>query len=295
MLRSGQPVVTVRIVGGLGNQMFQYACGRAAAYRNGGRLLLDLSAFKRYELHRFGLHSFHIAASVAPYRLQTDSVLYAGLRCLGISSRWRMAVQGVDYIKEDEDLSFQPRILETHASAYLDGYWQNEIYFADVANIIRDEFQLNHFESASDDNMPGKRGGVVSLHIRRGDYAHNLKANAVHGVLGLEYYRNAVAYLANRIGNHFHIMVFSDDIEWARQNLDFEQSMSFISGSTVMPHEDLRKMASCDHHIIANSSFSWWGAWLNPSATKIVVAPKRWFVVPQLNDRNICPPSWERI
>jgi hypothetical protein len=284
--------IAVHIVGGLGNQMFQYACGRATALRSGARLLLDLSSFERYKLHRYGLDGFCIGAAAAPRRLQTGSALQASLGRFGLDKRRVMALQGFDYIAENANLDFEPRMLAPLTRAYVDGYWQNEVYFTDAASQIRAEFQLlrpSPVAQASDD-LP-----QVSLHIRRGDYVNNPAANSVHGVLGLDYYRDAVALVASRIGDNFRLVVFSDDIEWARQNLTFSQPMTFVSGSTATPHEDLHMMASCDHHIIANSSFSWWGAWLNASTTKIVIAPKRWFVAPQFSQLHICPPEWERV
>ena len=296
MTNSGHGAIIVRVVGGLGNQMFQYACGRAAALRSRGQLLLDLSAFERYKLHHYGLDAFRITAQTAPRRLQTGSALQASLRRLGLTTDLQLTLQGFDCIKEGEDLAFQSCMLEHHAKAYLDGYWQDETYFADAADILRAEFQLRRLgatpnaRAITDDDSP-----LVSLHIRRGDYVHNPMDNSVHGVLGLDYYRDAIRLLAKRIGERFRIVVFSDDIEWARQNLAFRQPLSFFSGSTATPHEDLHIMASCDHHIIANSTFSWWGAWLNPSSTKVVVTPKCWFVASRLAHRHICPPSWERI
>jgi len=284
--------IAAHIVGGLGNQMFQYACARAAAQRSGTRLLLDLSSFERYKLHRYGLDGFCIDAASAPRRLQTGSLMQAGLVRLGLDNRKIMALQGYDYIAESPSMEFEPRMLAPLGRAYITGYWQNEAYFADAADQIRKEFQLPRPAAPLPvpDELPR-----VSLHIRRGDYVTNPTANAVHGVLGLDYYRDAVALVASRIGADFRLVVFSDDIEWARQNLAVSQPMSFISGSTATPHEDLHQMASCDHHIIANSSFSWWGAWLNPSPAKVVVTPQRWFVAPQFAHLHACPPQWERV
>jgi hypothetical protein len=296
MSNSKNHVVIVRVVGGLGNQMFQYACARAEALRCNGQLLLDLSAFKQYRLHQYGLDSFCITAPAATGMLQTGSRLHASLRRFGLSRQLQMRLQGVCYIKEPDNMALQPRMQGNHAKIYLDGYWQNEAYFADASDIIRAEFQLPrpgfapNVRTLLDNDLP-----IVSLHIRRGDYVTNPMANAVHGVLHLDYYRDAIEMLVKHLGERFQIVVFSDDIEWARQKLICSQPLYFIPGSTVTPHEDLHMMASCDHHIIANSSFSWWGAWLNPSASKIVIAPKRWFIAPQFRNRDICPPSWVQI
>lgn len=288
--------IAAHIVGGLGNQMFQYACGLAAARRSNAQLLLDLSVFERYKLHRYGLDGFQIDAASAPRRLQTGSQLQAGLKQFGLTNKRIMALQGFDYIAENDDLSFQPRLFERHSRAYLHGYWQNQAYFHDAADQVRAQFQLRRSgpppraRALAQNDLP-----LVSLHIRRGDYVTSATANSVHGVLGLDYYRDAVALLIDRIGRDFHLVVFSDDIEWARQNLAFTQPMSFVNGSTATPHEDLHMMASCDHHIVANSSFSWWGAWLNASPAKIVITPQRWFVAPQFAHLHICPPEWERV
>jgi hypothetical protein len=276
--------------------MFQYACARAAALHCNGQLLLDLSAFEQYKLHQYGLDSFRITAPAATGILQTGSRLQASLRRFGLSRQWQMRLQGFCYIKEPDDMALQPCMQGNHAKTYLEGYWQDETYFADATDIIRAEFQLRrpgfapNVRTLLDNDLP-----IVSLHIRRGDYVTNPMANAVHGVLHLDYYLNAIELLVKRLGERFRIVVFSDDIEWARHKLNCNQPLYFISGSTVTPHEDLHMMASCDHHIIANSSFSWWGAWLNPSPKKVVIAPKNWFITPKLAHRNICPPFWDRI
>ncbi|MBF9046475.1 alpha-1,2-fucosyltransferase [Rhodobacterales bacterium LSUCC0031] len=295
MSNSVENVIVVHVVGGLGNQMFQYACGRAAAARCGGRLLLDLSAFERYKLHSYGLDGYRISAKTAPRRLQTSSVLQASLRHLGLAKPWQMKVQGFEYILENQDFEFQSRILAQHKKVYLEGYWQDERYFADFADLIRADFRPRCPGNTTYTNTIADGSLLVSLHIRRGDYLDNPIANSVHGVLGLNYYQEAVELMVRRIGERFRIVVFSDDIEWARQNLCFQQPLSFVRGSAATPYEDLLTMASCDHHIIANSSFSWWGAWLNPSLTKVVITPRRWYAAPELAHHNICPSSWERI
>ena len=297
MDNSNKPVVVIRIVGGLGNQMFQYACGRAATLRNGGRLILDTSAFNKYKLHRLGLDEFRISSLSNSKETQIPSIFHGVTNWILFKSRWLMALKGITYIKEGTNLSFQSRVFEKNKKMYLDGYWQNENYFADVADIIRAEFQLKEISISTRTFIEKTKGKLplVSLHIRRGDYLQNPDANFVHGVLDIKYYQEAVKLISNRIGNNFRLIVFSDDIDWAKQNLYFDQQIIFVSGNLESPQQDLYAMSVCDHHIIANSTFSWWGAWLNPSTSKIVVAPKRWFVSPELFRQNICPLSWELI
>jgi hypothetical protein len=288
------PVVVVRIVGGLGNQMFQYACGKAVALRSGAKLYLDVSAFSRYKQHIYGLGGFPVSVPFAPFRLQTGGVTFSFIRRAGIDVRHMLLVQGFHYLTENLDLSFHENLLNKHQSVYLDGYWQSERYFREFTNDIRNDFfpydARCSFRARFADDLPS-----VSLHVRRGDYLSNAQANSVHGVLDVDYYRAAVSIMAERIGPKFRVIVFSDDIDWAKDNLSLAQPMDFVSGSTELPHEDLRRMASCDHHIIANSSFSWWGGWLNPSQDKQVIAPKRWFITSQYVYDQICPAEWIRI
>ena len=136
---------------------------------------------------------------------------------------------------------------------------------------------------------------AVSLHVRRGDYVSDPATNRFHGTCSPDYYRQAVDYVIGRAGVP-HLFVFSDDQEWTRANLQF--AVPRRSSSANPPdcgYRDMQLMARCRHHIIANSSFSWWGAWLNPSPEKIVVAPKQWFSSPRNDTRDLVPPNWVRM
>lgn len=294
MFSHQQNIIVVRIVGGLGNQMFQYACGRALAVRSGARLLLDISAFERYKLHGFGLDGFETIKERAPFRLCTGSALHAVIKKAGVGTARLLSLQGFHYISENDDLSTQSQLFGACRKAYIDGYWQCEDYFRDVADLIRSEFRLRTM-AVPEPRVPRNGRTRVSLHIRRGDYVNNVQTNAIHGVLSIDYYEYAISFIEKHIGSDFELIVFSDDIEWARQNLASKQPMTFVPGSKRLPHTDLHMMAACDHHIIANSSFSWWGAWLNPSPVKTVIAPKRWFMTEKYAHHHICPPEWIRV
>ncbi len=135
----------------------------------------------------------------------------------------------------------------------------------------------------------------VSLHIRRGDYVSNKVTNQVHGVCDLNYYSHAISYIAERISNT-HLFVFSDDPEWAKGNLKTEIPTFFVDNNRAdKDYEDLKLMRQCKHNIIANSSFSWWGAWLNQNAGKIVIAPKKWFNDKSINTKDLIPEKWIRL
>ena len=133
----------------------------------------------------------------------------------------------------------------------------------------------------------------VSVHVRRGDYVSNPTTAQVHGFLGLEYYQKAMNTMLEKIDNP-HFFVFSDDPEWTERNIKTDAPVTYIKYNGAKNYEDLRLMSTCKHHIIANSSFSWWGAWLSPDRENIIIAPKRWFKSDKLNARDLIPEPWHK-
>lgn len=292
--------VVARIVGGLGNQMFQYAAGRALALRLGIPLLVDTSAYSAYRLHRYGLDSLNVDARAAPWHCRLGGKALDLLHHLRLSPQRYLQLVGVQRLAEPPDLAFAPELLTAIPAGpvYVDGYWQNQRYFMDHEAQIRHEFTLRPplmEEYARIKNQLRSECPCVSLHIRRGDYVSDIRTTATHGVMAEDYYHAAIARMREHIGPDFRIAVFSDDIQWARTNLCFGYETLFVEGDTRAPHIDLFLMASCHHHIIANSSFSWWGAWLNPDLYKVVIAPQRWFHTTQLLSAEICPQPWIRL
>ncbi len=179
---------------------------------------------------------------------------------------------------------------------YLFGYFQSDRYFRDVRDtILEDLTVLEPMDEVNEDmakKMEGSRS--VCLHVRRGDYITNQDANRILGVDLTDYYHQAVRQMNERLGE-CHYFVFSDEPEWVRRNLDIGNDFTVVDiNPPEKAEQDLRLMSLCSNFIIANSSFSWWGAWLSRSPDKIVMAPKRWF----LDDRNVkdrCPEEWIRI
>ncbi len=290
-------MVIVRLMGGLGNQMFQYAAGRAVAHRNQAPLKLDVAAFERDAARSYRLHHFNIEASiVAPDDVVrfTKQDLWSRIlrrveRHLLPPSRRSMFVQRFDH--------FDPDILRLGGSVYLRGYWQSEKYFKDIEHIIRQDFTFRHAPDAENQGLARiiANANSVSLHIRRGDYVSNPRFFRKFGVCSLEYYQSAAAKVAEKV-NDPHLFVFSDDIDWARDNLRLQYPLTLVAHNDAdKDYEDLRLMSLCRHHIIANSSFSWWGAWLCTNPVKIVIAPKRWSNVPSWDTRDLIPDSWQRI
>ena len=283
-------MISTRIRGGLGNQLFQYCAGRALALRHGVDLSLDLRDYDGPNAFSVGLDHFNVQTVVAE-RLpagREDGVLKALGKIVkgGALHTYREASLGYD-------VGFETLPGETH----LRGYWQSERYFLDYEAQIRSDLQIIAIPSQQNVDAQAEIGAAnaVSLHIRRGDYVSNAKFNAAHGTCDLDYYARAAAFVAERVGDPV-IYAFSDDPAWVAENLKLPFEMRFVDhndGSTA--HEDLRLMATCKHHIIANSSFSWWGAWLNPLKDKVVAAPTQWFADPAKSNPDILPQSWHAV
>jgi hypothetical protein len=280
--------------------MFQYATARAVAYRTNMPLKLDVTAFANYELHSYCLGCFNIIENFAtetevsrfrrPRRRQI--VAFTTYEIKRHLLPWRR-----QKFVEERGLSFDPGILRIGGGVYLAGYWQSEKYFADVAELIRQEFTLKSGPDKLNRQVLDEieAANSVSLHIRRGDYISDPVTNQVHGVLGLDYYSRAVNYIASKTAQP-HFFVFSDDIAWAKENLRLPFPLSFVEHNGQDKEcEDLRLMCHCKHHITANSSFSWWGAWLNANPDKIVISPEKWFNDPSLDTKDLIPEYWVKI
>jgi hypothetical protein len=292
-------MVIVGLMGGLGNQMFQYAAGRAVAHRNRTPLKLDISAFEQDPLRSYRLHHFNIVESIAT----PDEVARLTKRGRGLWNRishrleryllplYKQSVfaQRFDY--------FDPDILRVRGNVYLVGYWQSEKHFKDIEQIIRQDFTLRHAPDAGNQRLIRimTNTNSVSLHIRRGDYVSNPVTYRYHGVCSLDHYRAAVARLTQTVKRP-HFFIFSDDMEWAQQNLKLDYPVTYVTHNGVeRDYADLRLMSQCKHHIIANSAFSWWGAWLCTYPPKIVIAPQKWFNKANCDTRDLTPASWIRL
>jgi len=292
-------MVIVQLNGGLGNQMFQYANGRAIAFRNQVALGLDTSILQRSYSRPYKLCYFNVSAELVSPE-QVRRVIEAGTTK---ASRLKNSVaQSLKpyyrrKIFRERLQGYDPNILKAIPPVYLAGYWQSEEYFKDIEGIIREE--LRHKQPPDAFNLASlgeiQATNSVSVHVRRGDYVTNPKTNQVHGLCTLDYYDRAVQIMAEKV-EHPHFYIFSDDSEWSQTNLKLNFPTRFVSHNGIeMDYEDLRLMSHCKHHILANSSFSWWGAWLSGFSQKIVIAPIHWFNDPSLDSRHALPRGWIRI
>lgn len=273
-------MITVNIKGGLGNQMFQYACARALALENNDELQLVRNASTSDIARPFSLTAFNIKGKVV-----TKESVPAYLRLL---SKLRQKITREFYV------NFQPSILNKKGNMYLDGYFQSEKYFVNSAEIIRQDFTLKEPLTESTVRFATQIQNTlhaVSLHVRRGDY---LKESDFKDIANQEYFANAIKHIKEKVaGAQFY--VFSDDIEWCKANLPLPAESVFVSNPDLEDYEELTLMSYCRHHIIANSSFSWWGAWLGSNTEKVVVAPKRWSNNHENWYRDIIPTTWTRL
>jgi glycosyl transferase family 11 len=283
--------------------MFQYATARAVSLRCGAPLMLDVSGFDRFKgtSRRYELNDFPIQAALA----KDSDLTYFGLKAsphLHWLDRLRSTLQlrrrhRTGPIHCEPHFHFDAKVAALHAPIYLDGYWQSEKYFLPYADILRREFSLalplereNAAFAAAIDAV-----NAISLHVRRGDYVTDSTTNRYHGLCSLDYYRQAVDYIKARVEAP-HLFIFSDDRDWTRNHLRFELPTTFVDANPPdRGYRDMQLMARCRHHIVANSSFSWWGAWLNPSREKIVIAPRRWFASDAYDTRDLIPESWVKL
>lgn len=292
-------MIVVKLIGGLGNQMFQYAAGRALAHHHETDLFLDTTALGcdtegAYTPRNYELGVFNIKAQMAGKTLleyfDTDARVKNKIK-----SYFPSLCKSLVY--NESGFSFDQRFFSLPASTYLNGYWQNEKYFSGIGDMLKKELSLRNlsdphvavFSHVSEVNS-------ISIHVRRGDYLTSGPTSSFHGVLPLDYYRDAITHFADRHDDAV-FFVFSDDIPWCECNFGFIKNVSFVSGErlALTAQEELMLMSSCRHNIIANSSFSWWAAWLNKNETKTVIAPKVWFYGSEQQPSELIPSGWLRL
>ena len=289
-------MVVVHLYGGLGNQLFQYATGRSVAVHHRTALRLDAMDYTLHPSRAYCLGHFNIQAKLA-WRGPFVGPL-AGFRSRHLL-RWQRMLPyfWLRSIKDRPRHRFNPVIFEAGRNVRLKGYWQNERYFASIADLLRQELTVRTPPDRENAALAAAIREVesVSLHVRRTDYVGDDAGRRKHGSCAIEYYRTAVRELAARVREP-HFFVFSDDPAWTRANLGFLHPATFVTHNGIdRSQEDLRLMTLCRHHIIANSTFSWWGAWLGTKPGRVVIAPKRWFAADTYDTRELIPCTWQRI
>lgn len=291
-------MIITRLIGGLGNQMFQYAAGKALACRHGVEVKVDLSELNKSAANQYTQRHYELGIFASGIQVANDKDLKPFAE--GDGSRIRRELQRrLPFLFNtlcavESGAAYHPKFVSYPKNTCLQGFWQSERYFKDYEQEIRKDFRFREsvIEACKPIASRIRSCQAVSLHVRRGDYVSNPSANQFHGLCSPRYYSDAVDHIAGT-EKSMELFVFSDDIAWCRENLSFGYPVHFMETNSA--YEDLYLMSQCRHHIIANSSFSWWGAWLNDRSNKIVVAPKQWFLDPSVNTSDIIPAAWVKL
>jgi hypothetical protein len=309
--RSGRRVI-VHAGGGLGNQLFQYAFGRQLAIAHAAELWMDASGYPDLESAE---PTLGIRALALPhFAVHCNFILKpAGIRqprawlARKILKQWNKAMRYREgrkpyYMRrevwepEENHFKYDRRLLERpiKGTVHFFGYWQTEKYFLQIADLLRRELVVKDPPAGKNEELArlAQSGDSVSVHVRHGD---NAGVAAALGVLPLAYYRRAITALRHDIPDA-RFFVFSDDPEWAHSNLVVDADAVYVShNGDAGDYEDLRLMSLCRHHICANSTFSWWGAWLGKKPGQLVYAPRRYYQNIDRPNPDLYPEDWRLI
>ena len=281
-------------MGGLGNQMFQYAYAKQLK-KSGYEVKLDATVYTHYQVHQgMQLDLYHTDIPIATVfeikEVCHENPISQILDRFGLNNRYKI---------KEKNLLFDAALLAPRLDQYIEGYFQSECYFRDIRENILKDFMilkpLSSYTQCIQDKILSTEVSC-SLHIRRGDYIANKNTLKVHGICSLEYYQQAMSKVEKMFGDVYYF-VFSDDIDWAKKHMQSKHIKYIQSNEKRIPHEDIYLMSICQHNIIANSSFSWWGAWLNQNIHKTVIAPKRWFSDKKMlaQAKDIVPKEWIKL
>jgi len=287
-------VIVVRLQGGLGNQMFQYALGRALQHRRGDELRLDVtyllgsSVFKWDVPREYDLDVFRIQPAFACI----PRLLRRVPRRLGEAE----AVPKRQAFVAEKEFGFHPEILDlTAPNLYLDGYWQSESYFVEIRHELRRAFQPRMPLSPAGREMAQRIGSVnaVCVNVRRGDYITMASSRNALGFVGEDYYRRGIDWIKAKVEDPW-LLINSDDMPWCREHLKFDLPTIYLDEAYAgwKFGEQLQLMTLCKHFLIPNSTFAWWAAWLAGHDGKLVVCPRRWFSNPSISSKDLIPPCW---
>jgi hypothetical protein len=290
-------MVITRLVGGLGNQMFQYAFGRKMALKNNDILKIDTSALgkekkvkggfvREYQLNVFNIEE-NFATSEESEKLRNPYGIFSK-----ILRKFRTKILKENYV------DFVPSLLNKKGNFLLDGFFQCEKYFKDIRETLIKDFTfkngvLSNKVKEFEQSLNNKENSVF-LHVRRTDYLVFKGNQKYWGICEPEYYYQAIEHISKQVGD-INLFIFSDDIKWVKENLKFNFPATYVSEMNFKDHEEMYLMSKCDHGIIANSSFSWWGAWLNTNSKRIIVAPTTWVKPEVKGHTDIIPDSWIKI
>lgn len=292
-------MIVIRIWGGLGNQMFQYAMGYAKANEVNEELRLDTTFYSTKHNSRQTERTLDLfqLPIICRNEIKTEKEIGLAIRLLKdpyVNYAIRKLLPIVfpvgrfTYIKEHK-LEYVPRVSSLDKkNAYYDGYWHSDKYFVKYRDDLLKQFVYtnNNIEKAYHEMSQGNSFETVAVHIRRGDYITQNNPNA----RGVDYYKDAISIIKQKISNPIFCF-FSDDLEWVKTNFEMIDNMALANEKRNLNDiEEFQLMAKCHHQIISNSSYSWWAAWLNDYKGKVIVAPKHWE-----NKKDMMREEWIKI
>ncbi len=289
-------------MGGLGNQMFQYACARAVAEKHGTEVKIDISLLQNRSDNPHNVYrdyELSTAFELAPPLANQDEIEYFNPRPRDLVSRIVNRIKRTirpPQVYLENGCHFNPEVFQLPDNYCLVGGFQSEKYFSHISEIIRADFTLREKleGEAAKIGEAIQASNAVCINVRRGDYVDNALYSQTLGFVGMEYYTQTVGRILELINNP-KIFIFSDDIEWCCKHLVFPDVKTFYvgaKGTRFHAHTDFHLMSFCKHFIIANSTFSWWGAWLGNNPEKIVIAPKVWSKNGKIESPDRIPQRW---
>jgi hypothetical protein len=296
-------MIVVSLKGGLGNQMFQYAVGRSLSLQLGTSLRLDTEWFelvannkyatvRHYELDVFRIKGLELEERRRFWMEKLRERRFRHVRRL--LHHFHSSLAPDDFY--DREAGFDERVFRSGRNLVLDGYWQNEAYFKNIRDVLLKDFTFKEEPDRENAEMLSciLSSTAVCVHIRRGDYLRSTES-AVHGSCDLSYYDRAISLIRER-ADQPTFYIFSDDPEWVLSSFPMPKESVVVRHNTGRKNaEDLRLMMNCRHFITANSSFSWWAAWLGEREGSIVYRPEPWFVAPQYSGNEFCPSRWIKV
>ncbi len=294
-------MIVVQLTGGLGNQLFQYAAAKALSLEHSTELLFEVGSFYREKLSKletprdFELYNFKKITELTGN--QKDLIHQQKFSFLIEKKIQKILPRHKRSIYKEPFYHFDSNFYKSRKDVFLKGGWQSEKYFQKYNHEIRSSLQLKDdvIANVKNEGIELQKGETVSVHIRRGDYLKNPTVLDWHGILDVRYYQKAFEVLSKRVAS-FNVVYFSDDPTWVEQALMPIMPGKIISNTISKSHiEDFYLMSQCKHNIIANSTFSWWTAWLNENKNKIVIAPNKWFNKATFNTKDLIPQEWIKI
>lgn len=296
-------MMIVRLIGGLGNKLFQYAVGKQLSVKNKIPLKIDLSCYQDGQERGYKLHYFNIEDPIASQaevdkflNIWESKALYAKLYR---AYQYSLPKYKRSYYKEGGYWVYEDVLMKISTPVFLEGFWQHQKYFENLHPQVLQAITLKEAYKPAGYSIISQieqDDSSVAMHIRRGDYVSDPNNLSFFGVMPVSYYQRAVAHICSKVKNPT-FYVFSDDLDWVKDNIKIQEPMLFVDiAGGKKDYLELDTMRKCRHNIIANSSFSWWGAYLNNNPTKIVVAPAQWAADDNYNSYlQVQFPSWIKL